>query len=84
MSAWARMHAAKHRETEALTSGLKRRLDTQRCSEKVPYRARWQAEDAAERHIACMKCCTDGRRMGVYRCPADPSHFHLGHEGVRQ
>lgn len=61
-----------------LTEEARMRLEAQTCSEKVPYPSWWQAQDVAERHIACWKCRTNRRRMGVYRCPSC-SLWHLGH-----
>lgn len=49
------------------------------CSGKRAYPTDWQAKDAAERHLSCFRCL-QGHRMGAFRCTADPSHFHLGHE----
>lgn len=48
------------------------------CLQKRAFSWRYQAEEVAARHLDCPKC-GPRRRMEPYRCPYDPSHYHIGH-----
>jgi hypothetical protein len=53
------------------------------CRAKRPL-SQEEAERIAAGHYACRTCADGSRKLQAYVCPADPSHHHVGHLGVRR